>query len=227
MERIKRAFGFISLAVVILLVLYVKYAYERGLELWPTKIKVSNDEVRIERNIKIPEGETKEFILTDFLVNSYRFSAGTIEDSIEELEAGNEDHLWFDKLDDNGDGTLTLSVTGKQLEHWISTREEAINTRIENNREKDMEININKDYTKVTYTLKKGYKISAMEWAVDEVVILGSLLEVQVFTGIAPEDCYVREVVKRESDGKTLIDRNTQNRHFEITDEEWYGEEKE
>ena len=224
MEKIKKAVGYISLAILILLLLYVKYAYERGAELWPAKTKLSKDEVRIERKIKIPEGETKEFILPVFLVNSYRFSTDPIEKSIEELEKGNEDNSWFEKVEENGDGTLTLTLTRKQLEYWISTGEEAINTRIENNKNKDMKIKINKDYTKVTYILKEGFEISFMEWGMDAQVILGSLLEAQVFTGVAPEDCYVREIIKRESDGKTIVDMNTDNRYFEVTDEEWYGE---
>ncbi|WP_138264130.1 hypothetical protein [[Clostridium] hylemonae] len=224
MEKLKRAISYISLAALILLLLYVKYAYEKGVELWPAKTKLSDDEVKIERKIKIPVGETREFILPVFLVDLYRFSTDSIEVSIEELESGNGDNSWFNKLEDNGDGTLTLTITGKQLEHWISTREEAINKRIENNKEKDMEIKINKDYTKVTYILKEGFEISFMEWGMDAQVILGSLLEAQVFTGVAPEDCYVREIIKRESDGKTIVDMNTDNRYFEVTDEEWYGE---
>lgn len=224
MEKLKRAVSYISLAALILLLLYVKYAYEKGVELWPAKTKLSDDEVKIERKIKIPVGETREFILPVFLVDLYRFSTDSIEVSIEELESGNGDNSWFNKLEDNGDGTLTLTITGKQLEHWISTREEAINKRIENNKEKDMEIKINKDYTKVTYILKEGFEISFMEWGMDAQVILGSLLEAQVFTGVAPEDCYVREIIKRESDGKTIVDMNTDNRYFEVTDEEWYGE---
>ncbi|MFR1729337.1 hypothetical protein [[Clostridium] hylemonae] len=224
MEKIKKAVGYISLAILILLLLYAKYAYERGVELWPAKTKLSKDEVRIERKIKIPEGETKEFILPVFLVNLYRFSTDPIEKSIEELEKGNEGNMLFEKVEDNGDGTLTLTLTRKQLEYWISTGEEAINTRIENNKNKDMKIKINKDYTKVTYILKEGFEISFMEWGMDAQVILGSLLEAQVFTGVAPEDCYVREIIKRESDGKTIVDMNTDNRYFEVTDEEWYGE---
>ena len=224
MEKIKKAVGYISLAILILLLLYVKYAYERGAELWPPKTKLSKDEVRIERKIKIPEGETKEFILPVFLVNLYRFSTDPIEKSIEELEKGNEGNMLFEKVEENGDGTLTLTLTRKQLEYWISTGEEAINTRIENNKNKDMKIKINKDYTKVTYILKEGFEISFMEWGMDAQVILGSLLEAQVFTGVAPEDCYVREIIKRESDGKTIVDMNTDNRYFEVTDEEWYGE---
>ena len=224
MEKLKRAVSFISLAALILLLLYVIYAYKRGEELWPAKTKLSKDEVRIERKIKIPEGETKEFILPVFLVNSYRFSTDPIEKSIEELEKGNEGNMLFEKVEDNGDGTLTLTLTRKQLEYWISTGEEAINTRIENNKNKDMKIKINKDYTKVTYILKEGFEISFMEWGMDAQVILGSLLEAQVFTGVAPEDCYVREIIKRESDGKTIVDMNTDNRYFEVTDEEWYGE---
>ena len=224
MEKIKRAVGYISLAILILLLLYVKYAYERGAELWPAKTKLSKDEVRIERKIKIPEGETKEFILPVFLVDLYRFSTDPIEKSIEELEKGNEGNMLFEKVEENGDGTLTLTLTRKQLEYWISTGEEAINTRIENNKNKDMKIKINKDYTKVTYILKEGFEISFMEWGMDAQVILGSLLEAQVFTGVAPEDCYVREIIKRESDGKTIVDMNTDNRYFEVTDEEWYGE---
>ena len=62
MEKIKRALGYISMAVMILVLLYVKYAYERGLELWPIKTKLQHDEVKVERKIKIPEGETMEFI---------------------------------------------------------------------------------------------------------------------------------------------------------------------
>ncbi|BDF03433.1 hypothetical protein [[Clostridium] hylemonae] len=224
MEKIKKAVGYISLAILILLLLYVKYAYERGAELWPAKTKLSKDEVRIERKIKIPEGETKEFILPVFLVDLYRFSTDPIEKSIEELEKGNEGNMLFEKVEENGDGTLTLTLTRKQLEYWISTGEEAINTRIENNKNKDMKIKINKDYTKVTYILKEGFEISFMEWGMDAQVILGSLLEAQVFTGVAPEDCYVREIIKRESDGKTIVDMNTDNRYFEVTDEEWYGE---
>ncbi len=52
---------------------------------------------------------------------------------------------------------------------------------------------------------------------------MGCLFEIQSFTGIAPEDCYVREVVKRELDGETitLIDTNTDNRYFELTDAQW------
>ncbi|MCB7522053.1 hypothetical protein LIZ64_09920 [[Clostridium] hylemonae] len=224
MEKIKKAVGYISLAILILLLLYAKYAYERGAELWPAKTKLSKDEVRIERKIKIPEGETKEFILPVFLVDLYRFSTDPIEKSIEELEKGNEGNMLFEKVEENGDGTLTLTLTRKQLEYWISTGEEAINTRIENNKNKDMKIKINKDYTKVTYILKEGFEISFMEWGMDAQVILGSLLEAQVFTGVAPEDCYVREIIKRESDGKTIVDMNTDNRYFEVTDEEWYGE---
>ena len=224
MEKIKKAVGYISLAILILLLLYVKYAYERGVELWSDKTKLSKDEVKIERKIKIPEGGTKEFILPVFLVDLYRFSTDPIEKSIEELEKGNEGNMLFEKVEDNGDGTLTLTLTRKQLEYWISTGEEAINTRIENNKNKDMKIKINKDYTKVTYILKEGFEISFMEWGMDAQVILGSLLEAQVFTGVAPEDCYVREIIKRESDGKTIVDMNTDNRYFEVTDEEWYGE---
>ncbi|MCB7522054.1 hypothetical protein LIZ64_09925 [[Clostridium] hylemonae] len=66
MKKLQKTVSFISLAALILLLLYVKYAYERGAELWPAKTKLSKDEVRIERKIKIPEGETKEFILPVF-----------------------------------------------------------------------------------------------------------------------------------------------------------------
>ncbi|KMZ52830.1 hypothetical protein [Dorea sp. D27] len=223
MDREKRVFGYIGLTVTILLLLYIIYAYEQGSNLLPVETNLWNDEVKIERKIKIPEGKTKEFILPAFLVGLYHSSTGTIGDSIEGLEDGNEDHSWFEKLEDNGDGTLTMSVTGKQLERWISTREHAINTRIENNREKNMEIKIKKDYTKVTYIMKEGYETSFMGWGMDAQVILGSLFEAQVFTGVAQEDCYVREVVKRETDGKVIIDTDSQNRYFEITDAEWYG----
>ena len=225
MEKLKRAVSFISLAALILLLLYVIYAYKRGEELWPAKTKLSKDEVRIERKIKIPEGETKEFILPIFLVDLYRFSTDPIEKSIEELEKGNEGNMLFEKVEDNGDGTLTLTLTRKQLEYWISTGEEAINTRIEDNKDKDMKIKINKDHTKVTYTLKRGYEISFMGWGMDSVVILGCLLEAQVFTGVPPEDCHVREVVKREEDGVVIIDAVTPGTEYEITDSEWYGEE--
>ena len=61
----------------------------------------------------------------------------------------------------------------------------------------------------------------------DAQVILGSLFEAQVFTGVSPEDCRVREVVKRESDGMVLIDAVSPGASYEITDAEWYGEEKE
>ncbi|MCB6202398.1 hypothetical protein [Extibacter muris] len=98
MEKIKRALGYISMAVMILVLLYVKYAYERGLELWPLKTKLQHDELRVERKIKIPEGETKEFILPVFLVNLYRFSSESMKKSIEELEDGNVDRSWFEKL---------------------------------------------------------------------------------------------------------------------------------
>lgn len=223
MDREKRVFGYIGLTVTILLLLYIIYAYEQGSKLLPVKTNLWNDEVKIERKIKIHEGKTKEFILPAFLVGLYHSSTGTIDDSIEGLEDGNEDHSWFEKLEDNGDGTLTMTVTGKQLERWISTREHAINTRIENNREKNMEIKIKKDYTKVTYIMKEGYETSFMGWGMDAQVILGSLFEAQVFTGVAQEDCYVREVVKRETDGKVIIDTDSQNRYFEITDAEWYG----
>lgn len=223
MDREKRVFGYIGLTVTILLLLYIIYAFEQGSNLLPVETNLWNDEVKIERKIKIPEGKTKEFILPAFLVGLYHSSTGTIGDSIEGLEDVNEDHSWFEKLEDNGDGTLTMTVTGKQLERWISTREHAINTRIENNREKNMEIKINKDYTKVTYIMKEGYETSFMGWGMDAQVILGSLFEAQVFTGVAQEDCYVREVVKRETDGKVIIDTDSQNRYFEITDAEWYG----
>lgn len=226
MEKLKRAVSFISLAALILLLLYVKYAYERGAELWPAKTKLSKDEVRIERKIKIPEGETKEFIQPAFLVRLSYSSTETPEDVIEDLEKGNYGHDWYEKARLNEDGTLSMTVTGKQLEHWISTREDGINKRIVNNKNKDMEIKINEDFTEVTYILKKGYEISFLEWAIDGVVILGCLLEAQVFTGVPPEDCHVREVVKREEDGVVIIDAVTPGTNYEVTEREWYGEEQ-
>ena len=155
MEKIKKAFGFTSLAVLILLLLYVKYAYDRGLELWPVKTKLTNEEVRIERKIKIPEGETKEFIEPAFLVGLSQTSTETPKDVVEELEEGNYGRVWYERVKLNEDGTLSMTVTGKQLEHWLSTREDDLNSRIKKNKEKGMEIKIDKDYTKVTYTLKK------------------------------------------------------------------------
>ena len=56
-------------------------------------------------------------------------------------------------------------------------------------------------------------------------VILGSLLETQIFTGVAPENCHVREVVKRESDGEVVIDAVSPGENYEVTDSQWYGEE--
>ena len=228
MEKIKRALGYISMAVMILVLLYVKYAYERGLELWPIKTNQQHDEVRVERKIKIPEGETMEFIQPAFLVGISHSSTETPEDAIEDLEEGNYGHEWYEEVKLNEDGTLSMTVTGKQLEHWISTREDALNKRIENGWDKGLEITINKDFTKVTYTLKEGCEITSLEWGMYAQVIIGCLFEIQSFTGIAPEDCYVREVVKRELDGETitLIDTNTDNRYFELTDSQWYGEEE-
>lgn len=227
MEKIKKAFGFTSLAVLILLLLYVKYAYDRGMELWPVKTKLTNEEVRIERKIKIPEGETKEFVEPAFLVGLSQTSTETPKDVVEELEEGNYGRVWYERVKLNEDGTLSMTVTGKQLEHWLSTREDDLNSRIKKNKEKGMEIKIDKDYTKVTYTLKKGCEKSSLEWLMDAQVILGSLFEAQVFTGVSPEDCRVREVVKRESDGMVLIDAVSPGASYEITDAEWYGEEKE
>ena len=228
MEKIKRALGYISMAVMILVLLYVKYAYERGLELWPVKTKLQHDEVKVERKIKIPEGETMEFIQPAFLVDLSHSSTETPEDVIEDLEEGNYEHELFEEIKLNEDGTLSMTVTGKQLEHWISASEDALNKRIQDGRAKGMEITINKDFTKVTYTLKEGCEITSLEWGIYAQVIIGCLFEIQSFTGIAPEDCYVREVVKRELDGETitLIDTNTDNRYFELTDSQWYGKEE-
>ena len=228
MEKIKRDLGYISMAVMILVLLYVKYAYERGLELWPVKTKLLHDEVRVERKIKIPEGETMEFIQPAFLVGISHSSTETPEDAIEDLEEGNYGHELYEEVKLNEDGTLSMTVTGKQLERWISTSEDALNKRIEDGRAKGMEITINKDFTKVTYTLKEGCEITSLEWGIYAQVIIGCLFEIQSFTGIAPEDWYVREVVKRELDGETitLIDTNTDNRYFELTDSQWYGEEE-
>ena len=228
MEKIKRALGYISMAVMILVLLYVKYAYERGLELWPIKTNQQHDEVRVERKIKIPEGETMEFIQPAFLVGLSQSSTETPEDVMEDLEEGNYGHELYEEAKLNEDGTRSMTVTGKQLENWISTSEDAINRRIEDGRAKGMEITINKDFTKVTYTLKEGCEITSLEWGMYAQVIMGCLFEIQSFTGIAPEDCYVREVVKRELDGETitLIDTNTDNRYFELTDSQWYGEEE-
>ena len=228
MEKIKRALGYISMAIMILVLLYVKYAYERGLELWPVNTKLLHDKVRVERKIKIPEGETMEFIQPAFLIGISHSSTETPEDAIEDLEEGNYGHEWYEEVKLNEDGTLSMTVTGKQLERWISTSEDALNKRIEDGRAKGMEITINKDFTKVTYTLKEGCEITSLEWGMYAQVIMGCLFEIQSFTGIAPEDCYVREVVKRELDGETitLIDTNTDNRYFELTDSQWYGEEE-
>ena len=228
MEKIKRDLGYISMAVMILVLLYVKYAYERGLELWPIKTNQQHDEVRVERKIKIPEGETMEFIQPAFLVGLSQSSTETPEDVMEDLEEGNYGHELYEEAKLNEDGTRSMTVTGKQLENWISTSEDAINRRIEDGRAKGMEITINKDFTKVTYTLKEGCEITSLEWGMYAQVIMGCLFEIQSFTGIAPEDCYVREVVKRELDGETitLIDTNTDNRYFELTDSQWYGEEE-
>lgn len=109
MDREKRVFGYIGLTVTILLLLYIIYAYEQGSNLLPVETNLWNDEVKIERKIKIPEGKTKEFILPAFLVGLYHSSTGTIGDSIEGLEDGNEDHSWFEKLEDNGDGCTGYS----------------------------------------------------------------------------------------------------------------------
>ncbi len=228
MEKIKRALGYISMAVMILVLLYVKYAYERGLDLWPVKTNQQHDEVTVERKIKIPEGETMEFIQPAFLVGLSQSSTETPEDVMEDLEEGNYGHELYEEAKLNEDGTRSMTVTGKQLENWISTSEDAINRRIEDGRAKGMNITINKDFTKVTYTLKEGCEITSLEWGMYAQVIIGCLFEIQSFTGIAPEDCYVREVVKRELDGETLtlIDTNTDNRYFELTDSQWYGEEE-
>ena len=227
MEKIKRGLGYISMTVMILVLLYAKYAYERGLELWPVKTKLLHDEVRVERKIKIPEGETMEFIQPAFLVDLSHSSTETPEDAIEDLEEGNYGHELYEEVKLNEDGTLSMTVTGKQLERWIHTSEDAINERIEDGWDKGLEIKIEKDYTKVTYLMKEGCELSFMEWGMYAQVIIGCLFEIQSFTGIAPEDCYVREVVKREVDSKTLtiIDINSRNRYLEITDAQWYGEE--
>ncbi len=111
MEKIKRALGFISVAIMILVLLYVKYAYERGLELWPVKTKLQHDEVRVERKIKIPEGETMEFIQPAFLVDLSHSSTETPEDVIEDLEEGNYEHEFFEEIKLNEDGTLSMTVT--------------------------------------------------------------------------------------------------------------------
>ena len=226
MEKIKRALGYISMAVMILVLLYVKYAYERGVELWPIKTKLQHDEVKVERKIKIPEGETMEFIQPAFLVGLSHSSTETPKDVLEDLEEGNYGHELYEEAKLNEDGTLSMTVTGKQLENWISTSEEAINRRIEANKDKGMEIKINKDFTKVTYTLKKGCEKSSLEWLIDAQVIMGCLFEIQSFTGIAPEGCHVREVVKRESDGVVIIDAVSPGAYYEVTDAQWYGEEQ-
>ena len=169
-----------------------------------------------------------EFIQPAFLVGLSQSSTETPEDVMEDLEEGNYGHELYEEAKLNEDGTRSMTVTGKQLENWISTSEDAINRRIEDGRAKGMEITINKDFTKVTYTLKEGCEITSLEWGMYAQVIMGCLFEIQSFTGIAPEDCYVREVVKRELDGETitLIDTNTDNRYFELTDSQWYGEEE-
>ena len=202
MEKIKRALGYISMAVMILVLLYVKYAYERGLELWPVKTNQQHDEVKVERKIKIPEGETMEFIQPAFLVGLSQSSTETPEDVMQELEEGNYGHELYEEAKLNEDGTLSMTVTGKQLENWISTSEDALNKRIEDGWDRGLEITINKDFTKVTYILKEGCEITSLEWGMYAQVIIGCLFEIQPVTGIAPEDCYVREVVKRELDGE-------------------------
>ncbi|MCB6202401.1 hypothetical protein [Extibacter muris] len=226
MEKIKRALGYISMAVMILVLLYVKYAYERGLELWPVNTKLLHDKVRVERKIKIPEGETMEFIQPAFLVGLSHSSTETPEDVLEDLEEGNYGHELYEEAKLNEDGTLSMTVTGKQLENWISTSEEAINKRIEDGWDKGLEIKINKELTKVTYILKEGCEITSLEWAMYAQVIIGCLFEIQSFTGIAPEDCHVREVVKRESDGVVLIDAVSPGANYKVTDSQWYGEEE-
>ncbi|MCB6202409.1 hypothetical protein [Extibacter muris] len=226
MEKIKRALGYISMAVMILVLLYVKYAYERGLELWPVKTKLQHDEVKVERKIKIPEGETMEFIQPAFLVGLSQSSTETPEDVMEELEEGNYGHELYEEAKLNEDGTRSMTVTGKQLENWISTSEDAINMRIEDGWDKGLEIKIEKDYTKVTYIMKEGCELSFMGWGMYAQVIMGCLFEIQSFTGIAPEDCHVREVVKRESDGVVIIDAVSPGAYYEVTDAQWYGEEE-
>ena len=226
MEKIKRALGYISMAVMILVLLYVKYAYERGLELWPVKTKLQHDEVKVERKIKIPEGETMEFIQPAFLVGLSQSSTETPEDVMEDLEEGNYGHELYEEAKLNEDGTRSMTVTGKQLENWISTSEDAINMRIEDGWDKGLEIKIEKDYTKVTYIMKEGCELSFMGWGMYAQVIMGCLFEIQSFTGIAPEDCHVREVVKRESDGVVIIDAVSPGAYYEVTDAQWYGEEK-
>jgi len=172
--------------------------------------------VEIPRTIIIPDGETKDIVIPKSIINT-SISDRPIEEFVEELEKGSENGEYYNNIEINENRTVTIKVTGKQLEHWIETTENILNKNLENAK-KYMEVEISDDFQNVIYYVAENCTLQT--WGVNSVGIQTQIAKAQVWIGTDAEDVKIYTIVIGKETNEKILEYST-SEGYQIEGEEW------
>jgi len=178
--------------------------------------------VEIPRTMEIPEGETCFIVMPKYIVNT-SISDRPIEEFMEELEEANINDEYYENAVANPNRTVTIEVTGNQLEHLIETTETILNDYLEENK-KYWEVDISSDFKRITYYVTAECSFDTWMWGA--VPTQGQVAKAQLWIGTAYEDTGLTiEVIGKET-GEQVVswyvtDVDEERINFTIEEEEW------
>ena len=178
--------------------------------------------VEIPRTMEIPEGETCFIVMPKYIVNT-SISDRPIEEFMEELEEANINDEYYENAVANPNRTVTIEVTGNQLEHLIETTETILNDYLEENK-KYWEVDISSDFKRITFYVTAECNFDTWMWGV--VPIQNQVAKAQLWIGTAYEDNSLTvEMISKETGEQVvscyITDVDEERTYFEITEEEW------
>jgi len=178
--------------------------------------------VEIPRTMEIPEGETCFIVMPKYIVNT-SISDRPIEEFMEELEEANINDEYYENAVANPNRTVTIEVTGNQLEHLIETTETILNDYLEENK-KYWEVDISSDLKRITFYVTAECNFDTWMWGV--VPIQNQVAKAQLWIGTAYEDNSLTvEMISKETGEQVvscyITDVDEERTYFEITEEEW------
>ncbi|MDD3140055.1 MAG: hypothetical protein PHX08_13905 [Lachnospiraceae bacterium] len=186
------------------------------------KNKVTNDtKFTISKIEEIPEGETKEYILPDGIVQSSLTEGEDIQVFIDDLKKRNADGHLCETAELSDAGQVVITVTQKQREVWFQQIEDTINERIEICKKQGGSVEIGDDMTTLDLVEKKGKQWTIIQISSAYVVFKSRLLEAQMFMGVKAEDCHVYAKLVRESTGKVFFDESKEGYDWTFSTDDW------
>ena len=214
--------GIIALAIIVGV---SAYYFKSKMELADNS-EAKESSIDISSNVKIPDGETRKFILPAFWVNGSKLSSETIEVVLEDINKGNENNEWQEDAYVNADGSITLVLTQKQLDKNIELVKGNMEKRIAQCNDK-MTVEIEENFQRVVYKMKQGSTITG--WSIDAMVITQCLIKMQIFSGVPADEFEVNEVIISELSGSIINEGSRRYGSFEMTEDEWnermYGDD--